>query len=159
MRSSEARSSIKLLGRPRFFHNTSTAPPPRHNKKSVRIIFTSNPSITKTEWDLPLSPTHHKWIEVTLKNSSPVFCNAKYRGGVRRTEELKTSAATATNRVSNSPLPCPPVFEESHIKDCPSGASSAVPDGDRDDEPKSPITAAALLGSFFSLLRRMNKHK
>ena len=105
MRSSEARSSIKLLGRPRFFHNTATAPPPRHNKKSVRIISTSNPSITKTELDLPLSPTHHKWIEVTLKNSSPVFCNAKYRGGVRRTEELKTSAATATNRVSNSP-PC-----------------------------------------------------
>ena len=42
-------------------------------------------------------------------------------------------------------------------EDCPSGASSADPDGDRSDEPKSPITAAALLGSFFSLLRRMNK--
>ena len=38
------------------------------------------------------------------------------------------------------------------------GASSADPDGDRDDEPKSPITAAALLGSFFSLLRRMNNN-
>ena len=35
-------------------------------------------------------------------------------------------------------------------------ASSADPDDDRGDEPKSPITAAALLGSFFSLLRRMN---
>ncbi|WP_302016302.1 hypothetical protein [Barnesiella intestinihominis] len=42
-------------------------------------------------------------------------------------------------------------------EDCPSEASSADPDGDRSDEPKSPITAAALLGSFFSLLRRMNK--
>ena len=42
-------------------------------------------------------------------------------------------------------------------EDCPSEASSAAPDGDRSDEPKSPITAAALLGSFFSLLRRMNK--
>ena len=42
-------------------------------------------------------------------------------------------------------------------EDCPSGASSADPDGDRSDKPKSPITAAALLGSFFSLLRRMNK--
>jgi hypothetical protein len=37
-----------------------------------------------------------------------------------------------------------------------SEASSADPDDDRGDEPKSPITAAALLGSFFSLLRRMN---
>ena len=44
-------------------------------------------------------------------------------------------------------------------KGCPSEASSADPGGDRNDEPKSPITAAALLGSFFSLLRRMNKHK
>ena len=42
-------------------------------------------------------------------------------------------------------------------EDCLSGASSADPDGDHSDEPKSPITAAALLGSFFSLLRRMNK--
>ena len=42
-------------------------------------------------------------------------------------------------------------------EDCPSGASSAAPDGDRGDEPNSPITAAALLGSFFSLLRKMNK--
>ncbi|MFR6029960.1 MAG: hypothetical protein ACLUIG_03655 [Barnesiella intestinihominis] len=43
-------------------------------------------------------------------------------------------------------------------EDCLSGASSAAPpDGDRSDKPKSPITAAALLGSFFSLLRRMNK--
>ena len=42
-------------------------------------------------------------------------------------------------------------------EDCPSEASSADPDGDRSDEPKSPITAAALLGSFFSLLRKMNK--
>mgnify|MGYP007090808950 CR=1 FL=1 len=42
-------------------------------------------------------------------------------------------------------------------EDCPSGASSTAPDGDRGDKPKSPITAAALLGSFFSLLRRMNK--
>ncbi|MDB0674809.1 hypothetical protein [Barnesiella intestinihominis] len=42
-------------------------------------------------------------------------------------------------------------------EDCPSEASSADPDGDRSDEPQSPITAAALLGSFFSLLRRMNK--
>ena len=33
----------------------------------------------------------------------------------------------------------------------------ALLDGDCGDEPKSPITAAALLGSFFSLLRRMNK--
>ena len=41
-------------------------------------------------------------------------------------------------------------------EDCLSGASSADPDGDRGDEPKSPITAEALLGSFFSLLRRMN---
>jgi len=37
-----------------------------------------------------------------------------------------------------------------------SGASSTGPEGDRGDEPKSPITAEALLGSFFSLLRRMN---
>ncbi|WP_410067969.1 hypothetical protein, partial [Barnesiella intestinihominis] len=42
-------------------------------------------------------------------------------------------------------------------EDCPSEASSADPDGDRSDKPKNPITAAALLGSFFSLLRRMNK--
>jgi len=42
-------------------------------------------------------------------------------------------------------------------EDCLSGASSADPDGDRSDKPKGPITAAALLGSFFSLLRRMNK--
>ncbi|MFR6031066.1 MAG: hypothetical protein ACLUIG_09320 [Barnesiella intestinihominis] len=42
-------------------------------------------------------------------------------------------------------------------EDCPSGASSADPDGDRSDEPKSPITAAALLGSFFSLLRKINE--
>ncbi|WP_155012369.1 hypothetical protein [Barnesiella intestinihominis] len=42
-------------------------------------------------------------------------------------------------------------------EDCPSEASSADPDGDHSDKPKSPITAAALLGSFFSLLRRMNK--
>ena len=42
-------------------------------------------------------------------------------------------------------------------EDCPSEASSADPDGDCGDKPKSPITAAALLGSFFSLLRRMNK--
>ena len=31
------------------------------------------------------------------------------------------------------------------------------PDGDRSDKPKGPITAAVLLGSFFSLLRKMNK--
>jgi len=43
-------------------------------------------------------------------------------------------------------------------EDCPSEASSADPDDDRGDEPKSPITAAALLGSFFSLLRRMNNN-
>jgi len=42
-------------------------------------------------------------------------------------------------------------------EDCPSEASSANPDGDRSDKPKSPITAAALLGSFFLLLRRMNQ--
>jgi len=42
-------------------------------------------------------------------------------------------------------------------EDCPNEASSADPDGDCGDKPKSPITAAALLGSFFSLLRRMNK--
>ena len=42
-------------------------------------------------------------------------------------------------------------------EDCPNEASSADPDGDRSDKPKGPITAAALLGSFFSLLRRMNK--
>ena len=39
-----------------------------------------------------------------------------------------------------------------------SEASSADPDDDRGDEPKGPITAAALLGSFFSLLRRMNNN-
>ncbi|MDB0674801.1 hypothetical protein [Barnesiella intestinihominis] len=42
-------------------------------------------------------------------------------------------------------------------EDCLSGASSADPDGDRSDKPKSPITAAAFLCSFFSLLRRTNK--
>jgi hypothetical protein len=42
-------------------------------------------------------------------------------------------------------------------EDCPSGASSADPDGDCGDKPKNPITAAALLGSFFSLLRRINE--
>ena len=87
---------------------------------------------------------------------SPVFCNAKYRGGVRRTEGLE-------NIGSNNPR-----FRlyravktqgrrRKKGEDRPSGASSADPDGDHSDEPKSPITAAALLGSFFSLLRRMNK--
>ena len=42
-------------------------------------------------------------------------------------------------------------------EDCPSEASSADPDGDRSDKPKGSITVAVLLGSFFSLLRRMNK--
>jgi len=42
-------------------------------------------------------------------------------------------------------------------EDCPNEASSADPDGDCGDKPKSPITAAALLGSFFSLLRKINE--
>jgi len=35
-------------------------------------------------------------------------------------------------------------------------ASSADPNGDRGGKPLSPITAAVLLCSFFSLLRKMN---
>ncbi len=42
-------------------------------------------------------------------------------------------------------------------EDCLSGASSAAPERGVGVRANSPITAAALLGSFFSLLRRMNK--
>jgi hypothetical protein len=42
-------------------------------------------------------------------------------------------------------------------EDCPSGASSADPDGDCGDKPKNPITVAALPGSFLSLLRKINE--
>ena len=43
-------------------------------------------------------------------------------------------------------------------EDCLSGASSAAPERGVGVRANSPITAAALLGSFFSLLRRMNKN-
>ena len=36
--------------------------------------------------------------------SSPVFCAAKYRGGVRRTEGLKNSGS---NKIKSQPLPLP----------------------------------------------------
>ena len=48
-------------------------------------------------------------IHRKVLTSSPVFCNAKYRGGVRKDggvktkEGLKTSTITVTNRVSHSP--------------------------------------------------------
>ena len=123
-----------------------------------------------------------------LLNSSPAFCIAKYRGGVRKDGGVKNTRSES-NRIS-PPLPLYSYkeyrgsarrarglkFEQEHKprfrlyraaktqgrrkkkgKDCPSEASSAAPGGDCNDEPKSPITAAALLGSFFSLLRRMNK--
>ena len=43
-------------------------------------------------------------------------------------------------------------------EDCLSPASSAAPDGGAACDRLGPITAAALLGSFFSLLRRMNEY-
>ena len=43
-------------------------------------------------------------------------------------------------------------------EDCLSGASSAAPERGVGVRATSPITAAALLGSFFSLQRRMNKN-
>ena len=94
--------------------------------------------------------------------SSPVFCAAKYRGGVRRTEGLIKQRGLEYKQEHN------PRFRlyraaktqgrrREKGEDCLSGASSADPDGDRSDKPKGPITAAAFLCSFFSLLRRMNK--
>jgi len=34
------------------------------------------------------------WKKAAFQSSSPVFCTAKYRGGVRRTEGLKNNIAT-----------------------------------------------------------------
>ncbi len=88
----------------------------------------------------------------------PLCSGKEYRGSARRARGLKfkqehkprfrlyRAAKTQGRRKKKG-------------KDCPSEASSADPGGDRNDGPKSPITAAALLGSFFSLLRRMNKDK
>ena len=92
-----------------------------------------------------------------------MFCIAKYRGGVRRTEGLIKQRGLEYKQKQQSPIP--PLsggevarktegkgrglFERSEFR--------SPPDGDRSDKPKGPITAAALLGSFFSLLRRMNK--
>ena len=44
--------------------------------------------------------------EVAFQSSSPVFCNAKYRGGVRRTEGLKNSDSNKI-KYQTPPLPCP----------------------------------------------------
>ena len=38
--------------------------------------------------------------------SSPVFCTAKYRGGVRRTEGLKNCDSNS-NKIKSQPLPLP----------------------------------------------------
>jgi len=121
-----------------------------------------------------------------ISPSSPVFCNAKYRGGVRKTEGLENIGSNKSG-ITLSPCVAKPYRGSAHRargleykqehnprfrlyraaktqgrrrkkgEDCLSGASSAAPDGNRSDKPKSPITAAALLGSFFSLLRRINK--
>ena len=40
-----------------------------------------------------------------LSPSSPVFCTAKYRGGVRRTEGLKNCDSNS-NKIKSQPLPC-----------------------------------------------------
>ena len=115
-----------------------------------------------------------------------MFCIVKYRGGVRKDGGVKKTRSES-NRISPPLPLCSykeyrgsaqrargleykqaPRFRlyravksqgrrRKKGEDCPSEASSADPDGDCGDEPKSPITAAALLGSFFSLLRRMNK--
>jgi len=44
--------------------------------------------------------------KAVLQSSSPVFCNVKYRGGVRRTEGLKKQQQQQ-NQIATSPLPCP----------------------------------------------------
>ena len=48
----------------------------------------------------------HYWEDIL--NLLPVFCTAKYRGGVRRTEGLKNSIATLLQDFyTPPPLPCP----------------------------------------------------
>ena len=93
-----------------------------------------------------------------------VFCTAKYRGGVRRTEGLIKQRGLEYKQKQQSPIPPLSGGEAAREtrrrekgEECLSGASSADPDGDRSDKPKGPITAAAFLGSFFSLLRRTNQ--
>ena len=91
-----------------------------------------------------------------------MFCAAKYRGGVQRTEGLIKQMGLEYKQEHNPRFRLYRAVKSQGRRrkkgeDCLSGASSADPDGDRSDKPKGPITAAALLGSFFSLLRRMNK--
>ena len=93
-----------------------------------------------------------------------MFCTAKYRGGGRRTEGLIKQRGLEYKQKQQSPIPPLSGGEAAREtrrrekgEECLSGASSADPDGDRSDKPKGPITAAAFLCSFFSLLRRMNK--
>ena len=91
-------------------------------------------------------------IELTLL--SPCVPTREYRGSAQRARGLEYKQAPRFRRYRA-------VKSQGRRRekgeDCPSEASSADPDGDRSDEPKSPITAAALLGSFFSLLRKINE--
>ena len=93
-------------------------------------------------------------IELTLL--SPCVSVREYRGSAQRARGLEYKQEHNPRfRLYQAAKPQGRRWEKG--EDCPSGASSADPDGDCGDKPKSPITAAALLGSFFSLLRRMNK--
>ena len=92
-------------------------------------------------------------IELTLL--SPCVSVREYRGSAQRARGLEYKEEP----------PIPPLsggedaretegkgrglFERSEFR--------SPPDGDRSEKPKGPITAAVLLGSFFSLLRKMNK--
>ena len=50
----------------------------------------------------------HYWEDIL--NLLPVFCTAKYRGGVRRTKGLKNSIATLLESFYTPPLPSPVVL-------------------------------------------------
>ncbi len=114
-----------------------------------------------------LPPTNKNYLVIFLNpsppelpflRSLPYISLRKHRGSAHRARGLEYK------QKQQSPIPPLSGGEAAREtrrrekgEECLSGASSADPDGDRSDKPKGPITAAAFLGSFFSLLRRTNK--
>ena len=62
------------------------------------LAFTLSPAV-------PRSIQNNIGKKAAFQSSSPVFCNVKYRGGVRRTEGLKNSDSNS-NKIKSQPLPC-----------------------------------------------------
>ena len=83
----------------------------RNKKYSMLIKYKTKPTI------IVLSPNSANLIKILTQfvysiniryfsPSSPVFCTAKYRGGVRRTEGLKNCDSNS-NKIKSQPLSLP----------------------------------------------------